>query len=193
MHPKSDVIAAALGFACDGLLAMHIQKILYLADLEAWRTLGHPISDCEFTFYKYGPFDKAIDSAIGDLCSEKVALFEHGFSQKSGREFRRFRLASSRLKMAPSDRIRVEEAAILRRVVERYEHVPSDTLKEIVYQTRPMRGAARSQRLDLEKEKGKTFDTAEGLDWDNVALSLADIRAGRVMNSDEFWRSMRQA
>src|SRR5262245_28563618 len=49
-----------------------IVKFLYLADVESRRYLGRPISNLNYIWYDYGPFDKEILSQLDQLC-------DHGF------------------------------------------------------------------------------------------------------------------
>jgi uncharacterized protein YwgA len=131
-----------------GLGQTRLQKLAYLADLEARKLIGRPISDFRYTFHHYGPFDSALYDAIQELtetgyASRSEVDYGEGFVEKRVRDTGRPAL----LDFAPA------ELEILSYVVEKYTRTPlKSLLDDVVYETEPMKNVQkRGQQLDMDR------------------------------------------
>src|SRR5213594_2550199 len=76
MSRNAEVLQIILQQAGKPLAGVRLLKLAYLADLYAWRVLGHPISDFQYHRYHHGPFDKAFYEARDSLIEEGLVETE---------------------------------------------------------------------------------------------------------------------
>lgn len=159
-----------------GVGRIKLAKFAYLADCEAHRYLGRPISGFRYRYAQHGPFDhrrfyRAKDELVeGEYASEVAVesgpylgyeLFptkkpvEYGFDQP--------------------------EAEILRYVTDTYLGRSARSLcDEVVYQTPPMKGAQVGDQLDMERmRKEKGADDTLGFNLERLLAGEASAEAGR--------------
>lgn len=86
-HRCRDDIGAVLGvkmldklikyFVCETkgyITKTQLVKFIYLADLYAVKWTGKPLTDLDWRYYHYGPWNEAIDKALADM--EGVEIFQ---------------------------------------------------------------------------------------------------------------------
>jgi hypothetical protein len=124
----------------------HLVKFLYLADLEARRYLGKPLTPLRYRWDHFGPFDPEILRQIERLETD-------GFLMRNEYEYQGTRAYSYTATDRPFPLPAGEaEMAILEMIVARFGKMPlKDLLDDVVYQTPPMRDVERrGQRLRME-------------------------------------------
>lgn len=150
-------------------------KFIYLADYEARRWLGRPISSLMYFFEHYGPYDKGfpehIDHVRGLIEEEPrrwVDYTGYVYHFKGPHRPHAF------------DR---EETIILNHIVTKYAHLPlPELLDEVVYQTEPMREAKASERRYAELNMDSVNGAARrkfGADLKDLLLAKDQLDAGR--------------
>ena len=153
-----------------------IVKLLYLADHEARRYLGRPLTDLQYQWYQFGPFDKRILLELerlrdqGFVEEERVTFF-------SGSEGYRYKNAPRPMPLS----VPTEEAAILNYVAVEFGSTPlRDLLEDVVYQTTPMVDAkdrnAFGQPLRMELVDNQC--RMPGLELDRVWRSVEQLNRG---------------
>lgn len=125
-----------------------VAKLLYLADLKAVEDLGRPGSGVTWRWLHYGPFNNELLRIEDDLVSAGVIDRECVERDYGGSEFR-LRYVGSECTLD----IDAEFARIVGEIVQQHGNLAASTLKDMTYQTEPMReaqeGGARGVVLDL--------------------------------------------
>lgn len=169
----------------EGLGTTKLMKLAYLADLEARRCLGRPITGFEYVFDKFGPFDKQIYDALDELkeeglaTEEKVRLIdfvEHRVSDTG---------EPTILDFAPA------EQEVLRFLISEYsEAALRDLLDEVVYSSRPMeRVSSRGERLPMEEEDNVVREK-RGLDLEQILVAEEEAERGNYRELDDFFSEL---
>lgn len=154
-----------------------IVKLLYLSDLEARRYLGRPITDLDYIWWDYGPFDSEILSQLDQLCRDDVLNVEH-VCYPGGKSGYRYSLGAKRINTSFSR----EESAILEYVARLYGRMDlRDLLEEVVYQTSPMIHAKAHQETGAKLEMSAVDNEARvpGLELERVIESVDELDRGR--------------
>jgi uncharacterized phage-associated protein len=141
-----------------------LAKLLYLADLRAVEELGRPGSGVEWRWWHYGPFSKLLQSVEEDLVSAGVVEREATENYYGGAEFR-LRLGRE----VPVD-VDAQFAVIIESIVLEYGNLAASSLRDLTYQTAPMREAQR------ENAHGKVLDLLTGHPVPEIAPVLASFR-----------------
>ena len=160
-------------------------KLAYLADLHAREYLGRPITSFEYTYYRHGPFDKRLYSAVDELARRKWVRTESQsiFGGKSRRavinqgEFQD-------LDFTPA------ETRILDYVARTYGSLPLDVLLARVYETEPMKAARQDGRVPVEMADNRARD-ALGYDLEAVLGEEREIERGNFTSSGNFFDGLR--
>lgn len=121
-------------------------KLLYLLDIEAYRTTQRTLTGFDWIFYRYGPWAGQYDSMLSDL--EKAGAI----SSRSGS-----RPDLDTLFLDATDKVELSEAfprfvdeLRSRRIIEAWADRPTGELLDYVYfHTAPMRNAERGKPLDF--------------------------------------------
>ena len=178
---------------CEGRIGRtQLIKFLYLADYEARRFLGRPISSVEYTWYHYGPYDQQFLNRISSLRTARIIVEEpvaypnglQGYVYVAGTEPISFDFAS-------------DELRVLNHVCETYSRVNLQSLLEdIVYETEPMRRAqaldARNQPLDMSLvDNTRRFDF--GVPYDALIARSASARTGTTLEHSVAMANLRSA
>ena len=161
-------------------------KLLYLADLEARKVLGGPLTTLVYVWHHHGPWDTAFfrvrEELIDSGFAESREVLSQGYSNRQLRA----------LKGRPlDDAISVEDLHILRYVAGEYMDTPLTTLlSEIVYKTPPMEAVAtKGQQLpmnsvnDIERRKTR-IDLKDMLEAEGMAA------AGDFLDMETFFRGI---
>jgi len=152
-----------------------IVKFLYLADVESRRYLGRPISDLDYIWYDYGPFNKEILSQLDQLCDQGVITGEKVL-YPGGAGYRYNPATPVQFKFSR------EELAILDFTAAIYGSTPLQALlEEIVYQSQPMLDAknreARGGRLRMELVDNEK--RMPGMELERITDAIKDLDSGR--------------
>lgn len=147
-----------------------LMKLLYLADVEARKVRGHPITDFKYVWHHHGPWDTGFFGARNELLASGLA---------EPRQVAHADYTDKQLRMVERlvDRFTDEERHILAHVARTYMDTPlSILLSEIVYKTAPMKAVkAKGESLpmqivnDVERSKMGGFTIAEMLDAERMA------------------------
>ena len=143
-------------------------KLIYMADHEAYRFLGEPISEFRWTRRDYGPFDPAFYDAQESLeARELLAIEIHG-------DWHRFQGAGP----TPDFSFTPAESVVLEHIVKEYVPMKTeDLMTNVVYKTRPF--------VAVENEKFATIPMdmvsgeMGGLDIESIQAARQRIRAGQ--------------
>jgi uncharacterized protein YwgA len=178
---------------CGGRIGRtQLMKFLYLADYEARRFLGRPISSVEYVWYHYGPYDHGLNDRIALLEREGIIREEplvyptgkQGFIYHGGEREVAFTLAD-------------EELRLLDYVCETYSRIGLQSLlDDVVYETEPMQKAraqdARNEPLDMSiADDQRRFDL--GVPYEEVMKRSGNARAGRSVDHAEAMAMIRKA
>lgn len=186
---NAQIIKFFTQLADNGIGRTKLFKLAYLADLEARKLMGRPISSFDYQWHNHGPFDRNVYEAIEELENSGLAEtrpLHHG----SGHVEKRLvdvKAQAALLGFSPA------ENEILQYVAARYMAVPlQELLDDIVYQSKPMKAVEkRGDHLDMaivdkaeERRVGFVFE-------DVVAADLASREEGGYMLADEFFDGLR--
>ncbi len=157
-----------------GLGRIKLAKFAYLADCEAHRYLGRPISEFRYVYDRHGPFDSR------GFYAAKEELVNGDYATETPVEagpYQGYELHPTTKPVEYAfDRA---DAEILRYVAQTYlSHTAVKLCDEVVYQTPPMKGAKLGEKLRMEKMKeGKGDDL--GFNFERLLAGEASVDAGR--------------
>lgn len=195
-----DIVLFLVGHAPAPLGITQLMKLVYLADTEHVRLYGEPLTNVTWTWHHHGPFTPAVYDAVETLGEEGVVDDE---VVVSGTERRRSVApgAATQAVDAALDRLSPRACRVLRHVLARYGHLSLPRLKQVAYETAPMRAAQPGDRLDLSLEPRRNLAAsyspladflrrAPGPDrrhWGDPAVAAAEDTA--IMRDLQRWRS----
>lgn len=159
-----------------GLGRIKLAKFAYLADCEAHRYLGRPISEFRYRYARHGPFDD------GRFYAAKDQLIQGGYATEVTVEagpYVEYELSPTRQPVEYG--FDQAETEILRYVAETYLNRTARSLcDEVVYQTPPMKGAKVGEKLQMDRmrqEKNKADKL--GFNLERLLAGEASVEAGR--------------
>lgn len=157
-----------------GLGHTKLLKFAYLADLEARRYLGYPISAFRYRRYTHGPFDAAFYTA-------KDELVNGGFATTSVTWIGNYQGHCLQPTPSPVEyEFSTGEAEVLRFVADAYLSMSARQLcDDVVYETEPMQGVQMMDDLPMERLDRKPDDPF-GFDLERMLRSEQSAQAGRV-------------
>lgn len=163
--------------AAPGVGHTKLAKFAYLADLEARKYLGRPISTFRYVLAKHGPFDaRSFFGARDELVSTGyVTENEVACGPYLGYELRP-------TAQAPEYAFSIPEAAVLKFVAETYLAMTArDLCEDVVYQTEPMRrkGLKVGERLPMDDVNRDENDEL-GFDLERMLAGEKSAEEGRV-------------
>lgn len=170
-----------------GIGRTKLQKLAYLADLEARRYLGKPITTFEYTWWNHGPFDDGLYAAIEELK-------RHGLASEveiPWPSYLEHRLVDAG-KAVPFT-FTATESEVLSFVAEKYLHSPlARLLYEVVYETRPMKEVARKgDRLPMELVDNEGRNEL-GFDLEAVLEAERELEDGRFKTASALFDELRR-
>jgi hypothetical protein len=147
-------------------------KLMYMADLEATRFLGGPISDFRWTKRDYGPFDPAFYQVQDSL--EGSFLEVENYVGSGGREWHRYQT----IRTPPVGALSDAQLRILADVFKAYGSMNTNTfVKEVVYKTSPFVAVANApDRTPIPIEAVRGVD---GISEEDEVAGRERIRAGQ--------------
>jgi len=163
-----------------------IVKLLYMADHEARRHLGAPLTDLRYRWDKFGPLDP-------EILRQLERLEQEGFLRATRYEFQGNPAYSYTVsETAMPYTFNKVEAAILDVIVDRLGHLPlANLLEDVVYQTRPMQDATRrGQRLRMELVDNE--ERAQGMELETVVRAVEQLDRGEGRPLDEVMAELRR-
>jgi hypothetical protein len=157
-----------------GVGRIHLIKFAYLADYEARRYLGHPITEFRYVRYNHGPWDQSFYAALEELKS-------HGLLREETIEFPN-KIASYRYEAtgpAVEYDFSEEDEAILVHVAETYIAWGAKELcDDVVYQTTPMKAnVPMNEPLPMD-ELNNTEHEELGFDLQRMLAGEKSVKAG---------------
>ena len=148
-----------------------IVKFLYMADHEARRYLGRPLTDLRYRWDHHGPFDAEIQRQLNSL----------GFNgyikeEKHEREYVWYNYFATDIALPCP--LKKEELTIVEHVIQSYTSLKLDVLlEEIVYQTRPMLEATtRGELLDMDLVNNEA--RVPGLELERMIGAFEELASG---------------
>lgn len=170
--------------------ATKLMKLAYLADITARKYLGHPVSEFEYIWYDYGPFDATYYDARNELIFAEVAEEQETPYPKSGYVKRTLVDLGQPVRYELSE----VEMQILDYVYGKYGDLPLQGLLDQAYSTEPMRKVKEEGRegdrlpVEMVDNQGR-----EELDFDIEKLAAAQqrIRSGRYVTLGDFESGLR--
>jgi uncharacterized phage-associated protein len=142
-----------------------LAKLLYLADLRAVDQGLPPGSDVEWRWRHYGPYSDALQAVERDLEAAGVMEVSRTLNYYGAREIR-LRLSA----VDPQIEIDPRFAAIVDHIMRDHGRLSASQLKDLTYQTPPMRAAQRVGRRELR------LDLAGGDPYPDLHASLERLR-----------------
>jgi hypothetical protein len=167
---------------------VRLMKYLYLADLEARRYLGRPLSTFRYRLDKFGPFDPAIYRVLESLTREGLIAQDQypwqgsvGFVYHDSREPVIFSLSPA-------------ERHILEYVMGRFHTVEMDRLLEdIVYETSPVKGAKVGRVLNMDKVNNEMSRKLKGIDLERILHAEQQLQEGKYTTLDQILKEFESA
>lgn len=155
-----------------GVGRVKLAKYAYLADCEAHRYLGRPVSEFRYRFDKFGPFDQAFLEAKDELVRAGYATETRTrIGPYDGYDYRPTPTSVEYEFTQP-------EAEILRYVAVTYLNESAIGLcEDVVYKTPPMVGAKVGERLKMDKMQEEKDPL--GFDLERLLAAEASVKAGR--------------
>lgn len=183
----AELITYLLGTLHRDLGRTRLLKLLYLADLEARKYLGHPISRLHYRRYLHGPFDSAIYRAIEHLVDHgAISAHEHRGPERD-RVLVKYRLTRQR----PERRIPATYRSILDYVAREFGARPMQALLQHVYSTPPMEGNIPIEApLPMNRVDRIGIRALGGIDLNTLLRAESDRAAGRARPLDEARREL---
>ncbi len=168
-----------------GVAITRLQKLAYMADLLAWRTLGRPISEFRYARDRHGPHDGALYSARDELVDAGLANLSEG-TTKDGYDFKLVTL-SPVAGQGPHD-LTPGELHIINHVIQRYLSMDlGELLNDVVYKTTPMtKVERRGEPLPMEAEKNKDSNELGGISLEQVLRSREEFARGEYVTLDQL-------
>lgn len=170
-----------------GVGNLQLMKFAYLCDLESRKLMGKPISDFDYIWYDYGPFDKGLYAAITELTDADLAV-QSEVDYGSGIRARKVLVDRGE---AVETEFSPAELEVMSFVANRYMSLPLDTLLNVVYDTEPM--AAVENRLDaLDMASCDGLDQQRiGFEFEAIVNAEREARVGLSMLASEFFDGLR--
>jgi hypothetical protein len=157
-----------------------IVKYLYLADLEARKCLGKPLTDLGYILERDGPCHQRILATLDEM-DESGRIVAEKYSYRGNRCY-----SYSRKRRAPKVRLAAEKEFILNHVAELVRKNSLEKLLEIVNETEPVveakkRGTGALLKMNLVNNKSRI----RGLELERVMKSVKDLDEGKGRGLEE--------
>jgi hypothetical protein len=168
---------------------IRLMKYLYLADLEARRYLGHPLSRFEYHLDRYGPFDAGIYNVLDSL-KTKGLIGEDLYPWQGSTGFVYHDSSEPVVfSLSPAERY------LLEYVIRKFHAVEmSQLLEDIVYETWPMKKATQhGELLDMDAVNNTMKQRLKGIDFDRLLLGEQQIREGNYTTLDDVLKELGRA
>lgn len=154
MYSTKDILLQVLSEASDRNVSFgktQLVKILYLVEVEYFRTTGQRLTDLKWMFYHYGPYALELEDVLAQPEFEKVET-----KTQNDRDFIRFRVTERA--MPYGWRLDPKISLLIKRIVGEWKDKPLAELLDYVYfETEPMLAVKqRGEVLDFATVKGES-------------------------------------
>jgi len=191
---RGDLTPAVLRFLISHLSGhvgrAQLLKLVYLADVEARRYLGRPLTSLRYTWQPGGPSDKAFDRHLEVLRTEG-SIIDEPVAWRASVSAPLYAFIGP-LEATPFTR---GEEAVLSYITRSYADTKLGALiDEMIEASEPMRLARRAARpgarLAMSTEDNKDREEYGGVDLERLLESEARMRAGEGRDLDEVEREL---
>jgi hypothetical protein len=161
-----------------------IVKLLYLADLEARRCLGHPLTPLNYIWYDHGPFDTDIYVQLDRLCGLGF-LHEETYQRSDGKTCYRYSTTDA---PPPGEPLKAAELALVNYVAARHGKKRLKALLDEVYQTPPMEQARKvgHRGVTLNMDLVNNASRIPGAELERVLRSIDQVERGQGRSLQEI-------
>lgn len=171
-----------------GACRTQIVEFLYLADMEARRYLGKPISGLNYVWHDHGPFDRSVLACL-DKLEAQGKVRDNPANYSSAVIGHRYYS-----QQAPGPRSwQLPEQTILDHVARTYGGMDLETLLDEVHRTKPMADAkergAFNQPLRMDMVNNEAV--IPGLELPRVLGAIANLDAGQGKSHDAVFAGLR--
>lgn len=167
LDKKTLIIILYIIYKLNGILGKtHLQKLLFLLNIRAFKRFKKPIVDLQFDKYKYGPFSYQVDEYIDHLENKKLINSKELIYNKEKKYIRYYCSENlPNIKELLLDNIEPRETMVLDEVIESYGSVSLRDLLDIVYRLPLVKNAKYCQPLEvaekIEDEEKSYYDNFE--------------------------------
>lgn len=159
-----------------------VVKFLYLADLEARKCLGKPLTNLNYVLDHHGPFDPVILACLDSMETRGLISTEE-YSYRGNRCY-----SYAKNKNTPKIQFSPEKEAVLNHVADIVRKNSLPKLLEIVYGTEPVVDAKKRKlsRVPLKMKLVDNQSRIPGLELDRVLRSMECLEKGKGRDLDEI-------
>ncbi len=182
---KNARVLKFLAGRCGGLFTTRLLKLVYLSDVLSLQWRGAQVTDLEYSWYTYGPFDAAFYrgveelEAVGLLAREEVT-FPDGYRGNK----------ISSVGGMPVLNLDPDEEQILTWVAEEYKNEPlDDLLSKIVYETEPMKKATEGRKLPMQ-DLANAERIQSGFEFARLVEGERQAALGLTVDADAFFERL---
>ncbi len=184
-----DVLCYFIGRRSGLIGRTRLAKLAYLADLEARRYLGRPLTSLVYRLDYHGPFDAGIYAHL-DVLRERGEIREEVLQTSEGRPYFRYTTGNP----LRAHRFTPAEEAILAHVVGLYADTRlQDLLDDVVYETAPflrVQGQPNGTVVPMELVDNEARDRLGGIDLDGVLRGEEEARLGKTVPWERVRREL---
>ena len=140
----------------DGILGKtHLQKLLFLINLRAYKKFKIPLLKLEFEKYKFGPFSYQVDHYINNLKTKKYIHSEET-TYNGGKKYVRYycskKFANIKEYLSENIELNSKKIALLDEVIDSYGSISLRDLLDIVYNLPSVKETEYCQPIEVAKK-----------------------------------------
>jgi Antitoxin SocA-like, Panacea domain len=177
---------------CDGNLGRtRLMKLLYMADYEARRYMGRPISKIKYVWHHYGPYEPGLTRWVNRL-KEHGVVVEESVEYPTGQQGFLYTPGLIRATQSFSP----AEVEILSYVCRKYSQVQlRELLDDVVYKTEPMVRAQKKNAKGQHLEMGMIDNVKAqelSVSFDELVERRRHLLAGEVFSHAEAMKALEE-
>ena len=152
-----------------------VVKFLFLADLEARKCLGKPLTDLNYVLDRHGPFDPTILAKLDEM-EESGQISSERYSYRGNNCY-----SYAKNNKTPKVRLSAAKEAILSHVAELVRKSSLEKLLKAVYDTEPVVDAKRRRAFGrvLKMDAVNNDRRIRGLELERVLKSIKELDEGK--------------